>query len=146
MLECLTSMNKKYRDADKEEAVRALHGVAKGMTDKDSVLEFVKVMLTESEQHVIGRRILLAQMLLTGHNHTEIKERLHISPNNFIRTRRWVEKQIPNYREVAKEVDKTQERKSGGFAYINPLTFTGMKRKSSKHFLLSNISDDLLKK
>ena len=145
MLKCLTFMKKKYREDDKGEAIRALHGVAKGMNDKDSVMEFVKVMLTESEQLVIGRRVLLAQMLLTGHSQSDIKDKLHISPNNLIRTRRWLEKQIPNYKELISSINDTQEKKQTSFGYMNPLSFKGLRRKKAGHFLLANISKDLIK-
>lgn len=143
------SMNKKYRDHEKEAAIQALHGVAKGMTSEDGVLQFVNEMLTESEQLVIGRRVLIAQMLLTGHSQAEIKEKLHVSPNTFIRTRKWVEKQIPNYGEALKEAKRAEEsrqKKRGGFEYINPFSFTGMKKKYPMHFLLFNIADELWNK
>ena len=139
--------NKKYREHEKDPAIEALRNMAKGMQEKDSVIKFIDELLTESEKLVLGRRVLIAQMLVTGHSQAEIREKLHVSPNTFIRTRKWLEKQIPNYGEALKEFEKNKpQKKARAFGYTNPLSFGGLKKKYSMHFLLFNIADGLFKR
>lgn len=141
------SGNKKYRDHEKDLALKALRGMAEGMREKDAVITFVDELLTESEKLVLGRRVLIAQMLVTGHSQAEIREKLHVSPNTFTRTRKWLDKQIPNYGEALKDFEKNRpSKKLGGFGYGNPLSFGGLKKKYPAHFLLFNIVDELFKK
>lgn len=137
------STYKKYPDSAKQPALKALYGVAEGMKGEDAVVEFIENMLTENEQLIIGRRVLLTQMLLTGHSHTEIKEKLHISPNTFVRLRRWAKKQAPNYNEIVKyfkEERSGETKRRSGFTF----PFGGAKKKTPTHFLLTNIASDLL--
>jgi uncharacterized protein YjcR len=103
--------------------------------------------MTESEKLVLGRRVLIAQMLVAGHTQAEIREKLHVSPNTFISTRKWLDKQIPNYKEALSDLEKAGgKKKAGGFGYGNPLSFGGLKKKNPAHFLLFNLSDSLFKK
>lgn len=139
--------NKKYQASADVPAIEALHGVARGMTGEDAVTQFIDVMLTENEQLIIGRRVLLAQMLLTGHSHAEIREKLHISPNTFVRLRRWVKKLVPNHAEVLEQFKQEQagRSKKRGLS-INPFSFGSTKKKPPVHFLLLNIADEFLEK
>lgn len=141
------SGNKKYREHDKDAAIRALRNMAEGMREKDSVLTFIDGLMTESEKLVLGRRVLIAQMLVTGHTQAEIREKLHVSPNTFTSTRKWLDKQIPNYKEALGDLEKAgSQKKVGGFGYGNPLSFGGLKKKNPAHFLLFNMAEGLSKK
>lgn len=141
------SGNKKYREHEKDPALRALHSMAEGMREKDSVITFIEEVLTESERLVLGRRILIAQMLVTGHSQASVREKLHVSPNTFTRTRKWLEELIPNHQETLKDFEKSKPgKKTGAFGYTNPLSFGGLKKKPSTHFLLFNIADELFKR
>lgn len=139
--------NKKYRDPEKDLALKALSAMAEGMHEKDAVTTFIYELLTESERLVLGRRVLIAQMLVTGHSQSEIREKLHVSPNTFTRTRKWLDKQIPNYGEAMKDFEKNRlGKKAGAFSYTNPLSFGGLKKRYSIHFLLFNLADELFKR
>lgn len=141
------SGNKKYREQERDPALKTLHDMAEGMKEKDSVTTFINEVLTESERLVLGRRILIAQMLVTGHSQAHIREKLHVSPNTFVRSRKWLNKQIPNYEEVTKELENSRlKKKTGAFGYTNPLSFGGLKKKPSTHFLLLKIPEELFKK
>ena len=124
----------------------ALFGTASSMDNHGAVEKFIRELLTESEQLTIGRRILVAQMILSGKNQAEVSYELSISPNTFTRTRKWLHKQLPKYDEALKDSDKLQEvkREAKRKIYrekIDPLSFESMKRKYPAHFLLFNVAD-----
>lgn len=137
------STKKKYEGSDKDLAIKALRGITEGLAGEDGVNTFISELLTESEQFIIGRRILIAQMLIAGHSQIDIRDRLHISPNTMIRTRKWLEKRIPNYKEIL----ETEVSSKGGkrFDYMNALSFRTPKKKAPTHYLLCNIAEELKK-
>jgi len=135
----------------KELTLTALYESAKQFDGTQPVIGFIDELLTDSEKITIGRRILIAQMILAGSRQTEIREKLNVSPNTFTRTRKWLEGQIPKYGEVLEEYKKTaaahalRNRKRKKERY-DPLTFKGMRKKYPMHFLFFNLAEELHKK
>jgi len=104
-------------------------------------------VLTEGEKAAIGRRILVAQMVLSGHTYFEINERIHISPNTHSLVRKWLKGQIPEYAAVLnkhrqEEKDRAEKKK---LKYVNKnrVGFSALRKKYPMHFLLVNIVDDV---
>ena len=146
------SINHKKLNPHKRKIIlKALFSSAKRM-QKDSPVEyFINTLLTESEQITIGRRILLPQMILAGKTQSEIRYILDVSPNTFTRTRKWLNKQIPNYGQAIKEYEKEKLNKVSNLTkdkntYIDLLSFAGLRRKFPAHFLFFNIAEELLTK
>ena len=141
--------HKKLNPHQREIILEALFSSAKRMRKDNPVEYFINTLLTESEQITIGRRILIAQMILAGKTQSEIRYILDVSPNTFTRTRKWLNKQIPNYGQAIKECEKEKLNKASNRAkdkkiYIDPLSFTGLRRKFPAHFLFFNIAEELL--
>jgi len=135
---------KKLSHSKKEESRSALFSLAKNMKGEDAVAEFINHLLTESEQVTIGRRILIARMLLAGKNSAEIKSTLSVSPNTFSRTRKWLQRELPNYADALKDFENQQQQKKDvkrktKREYIDPFSFTALRHKYPMHFLLFNI-------
>lgn len=130
---------------EKELVLSALHGCADSLT----AISFVDQLLTESEKLTIGRRILIAQMILSGHSQAEIREILNVSPNTFTRTRKWLNGQIPNYdkalKEYGEQINKRDSTQTKNKNY-DPTTFQGLRNKYPMHFLFFNLAEELLHK
>jgi uncharacterized protein YerC len=127
----------------------ALHAQENGR-----VVGFLKGILTESEQLMLGRRLLAARMLLSGLPQNEIRLRLGLSPNTLWKINRWLVEQIPEYETVLKKVEKEVEErkvkrgvsKHKRMSYNNydPLSFAAFKRRYPMHFLLFNLAEEVI--
>ena len=145
----------KIKAAEKDLILKALAESAKQMPGTYPALNFVNELLTESEKLVIGRRILIAHMLLAGETYFEIQNKLSVSPNTINLTRKWLEKQMPDYDLVTKteksEADaRSNKRKKKQSVvkkeYLDPLSFSGFRRRYPAHFLLFDLAETILKK
>lgn len=134
---------------EKEIVLEALYQSAKRLDGGNSAVTFIDELLTESEKVTIGRRILIAQMILSGKNQAEVRSALSVSPNTFTRTRKWLNGQIPQYDKALKEFSKLQEIKTTSVrkSHKNHSDFTKfstLRKKFPAHFLFFNIAEELL--
>lgn len=150
-------MSKKIKNLNpqqKELTLTALYECAKKMNGEYPAIDFIDELLTESEKIKIGRRILIAQMILAGCHQTEIRRKLGVSPNTFTRTHKWLEGQIPEYDQAIRESNKIEGirvRKKEVILrrtkkHYDPLTFAGVRKKFPMHFLFFNLAEELLTK
>lgn len=131
-------------------ALAALHKSGETFAQNEGTLSFIDTVLTEGEQIVIGRRILIAQLILQGFTYYEINDRLQVSPNTFSKVRKWLASQMPNYETVLKEVSSAQAEKAAQRdkrtkQRIEPFSLAALKKKYPMHFLLLNLIDELRK-
>tara|TARA_B100000745_G_scaffold55794_2_gene33022 strand:- start:4551 stop:4994 length:444 start_codon:yes stop_codon:yes gene_type:complete len=106
-------------------------------------------LLTESEKLTLGRRLLISRLILEGKSQAEVNEILHVSPNTFTRTRKWLQQEIPAYGEAIKEYEKdlaTRKAVQKSKDYSDPFTFDGLRKKYPGHFLLFNLAEEFLSK
>lgn len=131
--------------------IDALFKAAREADKKGDVVGFIKMLLTESEQLMLGRRLVIARMLLAGLPQREIRLRLQVGPNTVWRVGKWLSEQIPEYGVALKKIEaesKTRQSKKKTYAYrhYDPLSFDSLKRKYPMHFLLFNIAESILGK
>lgn len=131
-------------------AIDALQAIMLKVKNEQDAVRFVDQVLTQHEQVVIGRRILIAQMILAGMKQAEINEKLNASPNTLSKIRQWLKGTLPEYEEVCKEYEKatknrTRSRLHGRRQYQH-FTFASLKERYPMHFLLFNILDKLLER
>lgn len=126
----------------------SLYACAETFNDQKSATDFIDQLLTESEKVTIGRRIVIAQMILAGCPQTEVRATLGVSPNTFARTRSWLNGEIANYADALSEhrittAKKDSKRKKTGKKF-DPLTFKMMRKKFPMHFLFFNLAEEIL--
>ncbi len=125
----------------------ALWSAASRSQGKHTTTEFLRSVLTETEQMLIGRRLLIAQRLLKGHSWSHIRAELHVSPNTINLVQTWLTQKIPEYEtatqtriERSKQAKKPRKRRVDS----DPTSWRTLRRKYPGHFLLWNlILDDL---
>lgn len=139
---------KKLSPYDKKEILEALNSVATELKGSAAVITFINHLLTESEKITIGRRVLMAKMIIEGYTRAEIRHKLGVSPNTFSRTRKWLEREIPDYETTLKQFATDQNNKkvrnklpSKGRRQL--LSLADLKHRYPMHFLLLNIIDEL---
>lgn len=105
---------------------------------------FVEQMLTEAERITIGRRIVIARLILEGKTYNEINELLQISPNTYRDIRIWLFEQVPEYATVAanRKVQKTKLVSKS--KKVDSLTLKGVTQKFPLHFLLFTIAKNTI--
>jgi uncharacterized protein YerC len=148
-------MRRKLQDVHKDvqkQTLDVLFETAELAAKKGTTHDFIKELLTESEQLMLGRRLLVARMLLSGVSQAEIRHTLRLSPNTVWKVNKWLIEQLPEYGEALKKTEKEREEKSvrrkqtqSPHKKFDPFTFAGLKKKYPMHFLLFNIADQVLK-
>lgn len=109
-------------------------------------------LLTTSEKAMLGRRLLIARMLIDGYSHREICGQLKASPNTTRTISRWLSAKLPGYNDALEEIMeeaevRQEERKASrrkNYYTSDPFTFSSMKSRYPAHFLLFNILDAVL--
>lgn len=129
-------MKKRMSELGEKEKIAtldALYSAAGSLKGRDAIKSFLKDLLTESERVMLGRRILIAQLLIGGVTRREIAERMQVGLDTVERIARWLKDELPGYeqaveglsKEHAKREHKMEEKKR----------FAALKRKYPLHFL-----------
>lgn len=107
---------------------------------ENAATTFINEILTESEKITIGRRILIANMILVGYKQSEIHNKLGVSPNTFSRIRQWLSGRFPDYGQTLKN---TTGSTNGVNSYLKtePFSFKHLQKKYPMHSLLFTLSD-----
>jgi uncharacterized protein YerC len=108
---------------------------------------FIDNLLTETERLTIGRRLLIANLILSGYTRMEINERLNVSPNMYAKIKRWLDDELPDFESTTKiERGRIKEKKMTGKVYLDPFSFAALQKKYPLHFLLFTLSKELIKR
>lgn len=142
---------KKVSSVETTVTLDALQQCAKQVRGEYPALAFINLILTEHEKMTLGRRIIIAQMILVGITRMEICDTLHVSPNTVTLTKRWLEEQMPNYSEITSkfETQAAKRRLSRNKRNLsksesgNTLVFQSLLKKYPAHFLLFNVIEHL---
>ncbi len=131
-------MKKKMSDLSEKEKMQtldALYTAAGSIRGRSAMKLFLKDLLTESERVMLGRRILIARLLLQQETLDSIRARTGAGFNTIERIRRWLGDQLPGYetavRGLESEFSKREARAQSGASAL-----TRLKKKYPLHFLL----------
>ena len=114
-----------------------------GLKNRNEVKNFFKDLLSESEAVMLGRRILIAKMLIEGRTYDEIVNQLNVGLDTVSKVQQWLTSGFGGYE---KGISKLQaelayrqeiERKRN----LQPYSFEWLKNKYPLHFLLFNLFD-----
>ncbi len=133
-------MKRKKDDLSKEDYIRTLdllYTAAGSLKGRAAVKLFLKDLLTHSERIMMGRRIWIARMILTGHSRREIGKRLNVGPGTVSNVAKWLDDQFPGYEEALRGVQREFDKRAvDREARADPFSFAALKRKYPIHFLL----------
>lgn len=106
---------------------------------------FIENLLTETERLTIGRRLLIANLILSGYTRMEINERLNVSPNMYAKIKRWLDDELPQFESTTKiERARIKLKNKAKKIYIDPFSFAALQKKYPMHFLLFTLSKELI--
>jgi len=129
-------MKRKPQELTKEEMITtldSLYTAASSIKGRDAVKLFLRDLLTPSERIMLGRRIIIARMLIAGKSYEEIGEQLRVGSATIGRVQRWLLDQFPGFENAIKEMEREFDRRKTRGPLIS---YAYMRRKYPLHFLL----------
>jgi uncharacterized protein YerC len=130
----------KIREREKQATLAALYKAAERIKGEASVQTFINDILTESERITIGRRLLIANLILTGQTYSEIHNQLGVSPNTFSRIRQWLTGRFPDYDQTLKDTYPVSSKTRADYTKAVPFSFAHLEKKYPLHYLLFTLS------
>lgn len=127
--------------SDKEKMVTldTLYTAAGSLHGRSAVKTFLRDLLTPSERIMLGRRIIIARMLMAGQTYRQVADRLGMGIDTVHRVQKLLYDQIPGYEQAVKGVEKEADRRRYGKMYADESwkgSLARLKRKYPLHFLL----------
>ena len=122
---------RKLPDKDRMRYVDALYTAAGSLRGRKDMKAFLHDLLTESERVMLGRRIVIAQLLLEGREYDEIISMLHVGNDTIWRVHRWLDEKYPGYRKAIEGMKEEMETRK-----LGPIFMSRLKKKYPLHFLL----------
>ncbi len=118
----------------KIETLDSLYSAAGSLRGRSAVKLFLRDLLTESERIMLGRRIVIARMLLAGKSYSDIRKYLGVGVTTISKVHRWLNDQMPGYEQAIKGYER--ELKSRERRFEMKRGFARLKRNYPLHFLL----------
>lgn len=131
--------SKQLSNEARMETLDALYTAMSSINDRKTMKAFLHDLLTESERIMLGRRIILAQEILSGMTYDEIVVKHRVGKDTVLRIKKWLDDQFPGYEDALREMDRTlDERKKKYNDKKNYATSAlyRLKKKYPFHFLL----------
>lgn len=131
-------MKKQMHELSEQERIKtldALYTAAANIRGRAAMKLFLRDLLTESERIMLGRRILIARLLLQGETYESIGMRLGTSHPTIGRVHRWLRDQLPGYETAIQGFEDDLDKRDFKRKYANSLLFR-LKRRYPLHFLL----------
>ena len=125
-------------ELSKEEQIKtldSLYTAAAAVRGRAAMKSFLRDLLTESERIMLGRRILIARLLLSGETYEGIYDRLGASPGTIRNVDRWLQDQMPGYEDVIQTMEEELEKRELKKKYATSMLYR-LKKRYPLHFLL----------
>ena len=131
-------MKRRPKDLTKEELIvtlDALYTAASAITGRGAVKLFLRDLLTPSERVMLGRRIIIARMLISGTSYDEIGKRMRVGSATIGRVHRWLKDQFPGFEQAVAGMEKEFIKRNEKKLYATSSLYR-LKKKYPLHFLL----------
>ena len=126
-------------ELSKEEQMKtldSLYTAAGAIRGRSAMKSFLRDLLTESERIMLGRRILIARLLLSGETYDGIYDRLGASPGTIRNVDRWLRDQMPGYENAIQAMEGEFGKREFKKKYATSMLYR-FKRRYPLHFLFS---------
>ena len=131
-------MKRRLKDLSERETIvtlDALYTAASAVRGRDAVKLFLRDLLTPSERIMLGRRIIIARMLMSGTSYEEIARRMAVGHATVGRVHRWLKDQLPGYEQAIKGMEQAFDERNKKKLYATSMLYR-LKKKYPLHFLL----------
>lgn len=131
-------MKKKKEDLSEKEYMHTLdtlYTAAGTVRGRAAMKAFLKDLLTESERIMLGRRIVIARLLLQGETYEDIRKRTGASFNTIERIQKWLRDQMPGYEQAIAALEEEFGKRDFKRKYAKSALFR-LKRRYPLEFIL----------
>jgi uncharacterized protein YerC len=131
-------MKRRPRELSEKEKIRtldALYTAASTLKGRGAMKRFLRDLLTESERIMLGRRILIARMLLSGESPNDIVRRMGVGLDTVYRIEKWLQDEFPGYEDAIKGMEKDFAIRRDKYEKQEFLSDAWLKKKYPLHFL-----------
>lgn len=122
-------------DKHRIEVLDTLYTAAGAIRGRTAMKLFLRDLLTESERIMLGRRIIIARLLIAGETQRSIEEQLKVGRDTVWRVQRWLDDQFPGFEHAIAELEKEFGGREMRRMYAQSAMFR-LKKKYPAHFLL----------
>ena len=126
-------------DFEKKKFLGEFYSVIAQLKTRDEVKNFFKDLLTLSEVVMLSRRIQIAQLLLEGETHDDIRRKLKVGFGTIISVEKWLKDGFGGYKEIIKRYKKKHGGKKWDGSGDFPYSRQWLRKKYPLHFLLWNL-------
>ena len=116
------------------ETLDSLYSAAGSLRGRDAMKLFLRDLLTESERVMLGRRIIIARLILSGKTYRDIRDTHGVGFTTIRKVEHWLTDELPGYEEAIKGMEHEFNKRTRRFEQRKILA--GLKRKYPLHFLL----------
>jgi uncharacterized protein YerC len=135
-------MKKKKTDLTDKEIMKTLDTLYTAVSmvkGRDAVKLFLRDLLTESERLMLGRRLMIARLLLRRVTYDEVRRRLGVGYATIARVERWLQDEFPGYEQALAGLEKEMDKRAVRAEIANnPFSYAALKKKYPLHFLLAD--------
>ena len=138
--------SQKLNEGIKTKCLDALFNAVKHAKEKDMVSRFLSDILTESEQVMLGRRILIAAKLLENQTYDKIVREMNVGQDTVYRVKKWLGGRHKGYEKVVEKIKKIagpRKQKSEFKDYYPTGGFAEVKRRYKNYYWLSDLLDEI---
>jgi len=131
-------MKKRMSELSEQERVKTLdtlYTAAASIRGRVAMKLFLRDLLTESERVMLGRRILIARLLLMGETYDSIHIRLGAGHGTIRSVDRWLQNQMPGYENAVHAMEEEFGKREFKKKYATSMLFR-FKKRYPLHFLL----------
>jgi uncharacterized protein YerC len=135
-------MKRKAEDLSEQEIITTLdtlYTAAAGVKGRAAIKLFLRDLLTPSERIMLGRRLIIARLLIAGESYPAIEKRVGVGRATISRVHRWLKDQFPGFEQAIKEMEKEFNRRKEKRLYATNMLYR-LKKKYPLHFLLTPVS------
>ncbi len=132
---CMKVKTEKLGEKEIIHTLDTLYTAASAMQGREAVKLFLRDLLTKSERIMLGRRIIIARMLLGGTTQEEIVKNLGVGYDTIARVQTWLSDQMPGYEKAIEGLEKELTRRQEKKLYAKSALYR-LKKKYPLHFAL----------
>lgn len=139
--------SKELKTENKNRYIDALYAALDFANARNEVKSFIHDLITESEQIMLGRRILIAKRLLEKWPHDKIVREMGVGLDTVFRVQKWLGGRHKGYEKIVEKIKKVvrpkSKRKSEFLDYYPTGGFAEIKRRYKSYYWLSNLLDEI---
>lgn len=142
------TMKRKISDLTKQEIIitlDVLYTAASVLKGRDATKLFLRDLLTSSERIMLGRRIIIARLLIAGESYDVIQKQLRVGRATIFRVEKWLKDQFPGYERTIAEMEKEFFKREEKRLYATSSLYR-LKKKYPLHYLLFPMPKVVLKR